>query len=167
MTGLMKSPPSGALNGSMRHLLFAMAVALPAAMPAGVSAADVGISVDIGQPGFYGRIDIGRFPRPPVLYPQPVIIAPAPVPVYRQPIYLRVPPGHARHWDRHCARYAACGQQTYFVDDHWYRTVYAPQVIRVAPHDRDPRPPGYPRSYRGDDRRDDRHGGKRRHRRDD
>ena len=28
------------------------------------SAADVGVSVTVGQPGFYGRIDIGDFPRP-------------------------------------------------------------------------------------------------------
>lgn len=31
-------------------------------------AADVGISVSIGQPGFYGRLDIGDYPQPQVIY---------------------------------------------------------------------------------------------------
>ena len=39
-------------------------------------AADVGVSVSIGQPGFYGRIDIGDYPYPPprVIYRQPRIV---------------------------------------------------------------------------------------------
>ena len=35
---------------------------------------DVGVSVDISQPGLYGRIDIGNVPPPVVMYPQPVVI---------------------------------------------------------------------------------------------
>lgn len=92
-----------------------------------VFAADVGVSVGFDQPGVYGRIDIGRAPAPPVLlYPQPILVAPSPVAVHRQPIYLHVPPGHARNWNRHCGRYQACGQPVYFVQDGWYRNVYAP-----------------------------------------
>ena len=37
-------------------------------------AADVGVSVTVGQPGFYGRIDIGNAPPPVLIYPQPVVI---------------------------------------------------------------------------------------------
>ncbi len=37
-------------------------------------AADVGVSISIGQPGFYGRIDIGRFPQPQVIYAEPRVI---------------------------------------------------------------------------------------------
>ena len=39
-------------------------------------ATDVGVSVSIGQPGFYGRIDIGDYPYPPprVIYGQPRIV---------------------------------------------------------------------------------------------
>jgi hypothetical protein len=99
------------------------------------TAADVGISVNVGQPGFYGRIDIGNFPAPPpVIYPQPVVVAPAPVAVVQRPIYLRVPPGHARNWSRHCARYNACGQQTYFVQDDWYQQVYVPARVHHHYH---------------------------------
>lgn len=91
------------------------------------AATDVGVSVDIAQPGFYGRIDIGRVAAPPVLvYPQPVLIAPPPRMVAAPPpLYLRVPPGHAKNWSKHCARYDACGRPVYFVQEDWYQRYYA------------------------------------------
>ena len=88
----------------MKRILLAIAITLVAATAA--QAADVGVSVSIGQPGFYGRFDIGSFP-PPVVYAQPVVVRPAPVVVYRpapvvyRPVYAHVPPGHAKHWQRH------------------------------------------------------------------
>ncbi|MET1084703.1 MAG: BON domain-containing protein [Burkholderiales bacterium] len=39
-----------------------------------------------------------------VIYPQPVVIRPVPVGVVVQPIYLHVPPGHAKNWSRGKAR---------------------------------------------------------------
>lgn len=120
----------------MKRFLFASAVAA-FAVPA--LAADVGVSVSIGQPGFYGRIDIGNFPPPQVVYAQPVIIQPAPVAVVRQPIYLHVPPGHAKNWSKHCNRYAACGQPVYFVQQRWYDDVYVPRYRASAPRYRDGR----------------------------
>lgn len=83
-------------------------------------AADVFINATVSgvlAPGVYGRIDIGGAPPPPVLYPQPVIIArPAiAVAVPPQPLYLYVPPGHAKNWAKHCGKYNACGQPVYFV----------------------------------------------------
>ena len=89
-------------------------------------AADVGVSVNIGQPGFYGRIDIGNVPQPQLIYSAPVIIQQVPVGVVRQPIYLRVPPGHEKKWNKHCRKYNACGQPVYFVQQDWYTNVYAP-----------------------------------------
>jgi len=85
----------------------------------------VGVSIGIDQPGVYGRIDIGNFPPPPVIYPQPVIIVPTPVAVYQRPIYLHVPPGHQKDWAKHCSRYAACGQPVYFVQESWVRDRHA------------------------------------------
>ncbi len=110
----------------MKRLLSALAgmmavVAVPA------TAADVGVSVQVGEPGFYGRIDIGNFPQPQVIYRQPVVIQAVPVGVVRPPIYLRVPPGHAKHWRKHCGKYNACGQPVYFVQDRWYNDVYVPR----------------------------------------
>lgn len=87
-------------------------------------ATDVGVSISIGQPGFYGRIVLGNQPAPRVIYPAPVIIQQ--VSVERRPIYLRVPPGHEKKWSKHCARYKACGQPVYFVQNDWYQNEYAP-----------------------------------------
>jgi len=90
-------------------------------------AADVAVSVSIGDPRFYGQIDIGSFPRPRLLLPTPIVITAGPVGVVRAPMYLRVPPGHEKHWAKHCAEYNACGAPVYFVEDGWYNTVYVPE----------------------------------------
>ena len=90
-------------------------------------AADVGVSISIGQPGFYGQIDIGNVPRPQLVYAQPVVIQRAPEYVSAAPIYLHVPPGHEKHWSKHCAQYNACGRPVYFVRDDWYNKEYVPR----------------------------------------
>jgi hypothetical protein len=108
----------------MNRLLVA-AVALVAASTA--RAADVGVSVSVGDSGFYGRIDVGNAPPPQVIYTRPVVIQPVPAAVERPPIYLRVPPGHAKNWKKHCKKYNACGERVYFVQDRWYQEVYVPQ----------------------------------------
>jgi hypothetical protein len=97
----------------------AAALAL-AALPA--LATEVGVSVQVSQPGVYGRIDIGRFPQPQVVVAQPVImVQPRYVAVAPEPIYMWVPPGHQKNWRRHCGRYNACGVPVYFVQDGWYQ----------------------------------------------
>ena len=116
----------------MKQMLFIAAILLFAAS---AHAADVGVSVSVGQPGFYGRIDINNYPRPQVIYAKPVVIHPAPAGVVYQPVYMHVPPGHAKHWSKHCAKYNACGQPVYFVKDKWYNEVYVPQY--QARHDRE------------------------------
>jgi hypothetical protein len=115
-----------------------LALGLIAASLPAWSQTNVGVSVAVSQPGVYGRIDIGNVPQPPVVvYPQPVIIAPPQhVVVQPQPVYLYVPPGHQKHWAKHCAQYNACGQPVYFVQENWYRTQYVPAVQRHD-HDRD------------------------------
>jgi hypothetical protein len=118
----------------LRYFLLA-AAAIVASVPA--IAADGGISVTIGQPGFYGHIDIGDLPRPPVIFPQPVVIQPVPVGVVREPVYLRVPPGQAKNWKKHCRKYNACGQPVYFVQDRWYNEVYVPEYRHRHGSDRD------------------------------
>ncbi|HYC41678.1 MAG TPA: hypothetical protein VEB70_01680 [Noviherbaspirillum sp.] len=75
------------------------------------------ISLSVGgevAPGVYGRVEIGNAP-PPVLYAQPVIIARQARPVAAQPVYMHVPPGHAKNWAKHCHKYNACTQPVYFV----------------------------------------------------
>jgi hypothetical protein len=86
-------------------------------------AADLGMSINIGEPGFYGQLDIGDFPQPQVIYSKPVLIERAPGYGSRRPIYLHVPPGHEKHWSKYCGQYDACGQPAYFVRDGWYPTI--------------------------------------------
>jgi len=90
------------------------------------NAANVGVSISAGEPGFYGRIDIGNAPQPELVYPKPVVIRPVPGRVVEEPIYLHVPPGHEKHWSKHCKKYNACGRPVYFVRDKWYNDVYVP-----------------------------------------
>lgn len=108
----------------MRRLVFTALVA--AFLSGSAVAADVAVSVNIGQPGLYGRIDIGQFPQPQLLYAQPVIVAPVPLTVVQQPIYLHVPVAQTRNWGAYCSHYNACRQPVYFVQDGWYENVYAP-----------------------------------------
>lgn len=68
-------------------------------------------------PGVYGRINIGNAPPPPVIYAEPVVVHRPAMVVPRSPIYLYVPPGHAKNWGKHCARYNACSQPVYFVQE--------------------------------------------------
>ena len=108
-------------------VVISMALAV-CAMP---SFAQVGVSVNIGQPGFYGQIDIGDFPQPRVVYERPVT-------VYTEvederPIYLHVPPGYEKHWAKHCGVYRACGRRVYFVRDDWYNDEYVPRYSEKHP----------------------------------
>lgn len=146
----------------MKNFTFAVAVTMAMfSMP--LLAADVGVSVNIGQPGFYGRIDIGDYPypQPQVIYSQPRVIERHYI--EREPIYLRVPPGHARNWSKHCYKYNACGERVYFVRDSWYSNEYAPRY-REQHSDRG----DYRDNSRGDysydeqkhDRKDKKHGKK-------
>jgi len=147
----------------MKRLIAALALTT-AAVPA-LAAVDVGVSINVGQPGFYGQIDIGNAPRPVLVQPQPIVVQPVPRNVVVQPLYLVVPPGHRKHWDKHCFEYHACGRPVYFVDEGWYNDHYVPyyqEHHRGGDRDRrddyrgDDR--GYDRGDRGDDRGDDRGG---------
>lgn len=109
----------------MKRILLALSAL--ALVSAAAPAADVGVSISIGQPGFYGQIDIGDFPRPTLIYPQPVVVQPVRPGVVIAPLYLHVPPGHAKDWKRYCGRYDACGRPVYFVQDSWYNDVYVPR----------------------------------------
>lgn len=110
---------------SFRHpkWLAAAGIAVLAAMPFANAMAQGAL-----VPGVYGRIEFGTAPPPPVIYAQPVIIQRPAMVVQQQPLYLHVPPGHAKKWSKHCAQYNACGQPVYFVkvkgDDQFERVQY-------------------------------------------
>ena len=135
---------------STLRILLSGAVAALALLAAGGAQAQGYVNATVGgelAPGVYGRINIGNaMTPPPVIYTEPVIIQRPAVVVPRAPIYLYVPPGHAKNWGKHCHRYNACAQPVYFVHE--------PPPRRGPPH----------RGHQArDDRRwdnDHRHGGK-------
>jgi hypothetical protein len=116
----------------MKKILYTL---LFGACAAPAFAADVGVSISIGEPGFYGQIDIGNVPQPQLVYTQPVVIRRSPEFVSAPPIYLHVPPGHEKHWRKHCAEYNACGRPVYFVRDDWYNNEYVPRHRGGGDHD--------------------------------
>jgi hypothetical protein len=145
----------------MKSLIFGLALGA-AAFPA---LAQSNVSISVGQPGFYGQVNIGDFAPQPMLYaPQPVIVRPMPQ-YAAEPIYLRVPPGHRRHWSRFCGRYNACGRPVLFVRDDWYTNTYVPRyrehfhggyrpgprVVEYRGYDRGPGG-GWDRGHDGHDR---------------
>jgi hypothetical protein len=146
----------------MKRLLLAAALV---AVTAPVLAADVGVSLSIGQPGFYGRLDIGDYPQPQVIYRQPMMIERGVMD--RPPVYLRVPPGHAKNWRKHCGKYNACGERVFFVKDTWYNREYVPRYQeRQRDHrdeGRDERRDEHRDEHRDDNRGDRHHGDKGEH----
>ena len=110
----------------MRYLLFAILITC---FSTSVLASDFGLSINIGQPGFYGQINLGNnYPRPQVIYPQPVLVREARSNVWehQSSVYLHVPSHHSSNWHQHCHRYQACNQSVYFVRENWYSDVYTP-----------------------------------------
>ena len=70
--------------------------------------AQTSLTLRLGQPGYVGPINLGNQGPPPV--------------------YLRVPPNQIRDWGRYCGLYQACHVPVQFVQDDWYRNVYAPRL---------------------------------------
>ena len=76
------------------------------------------------SPGVYGQIQLGNAPPPPVLESRPTIIVQQPPGRTIEPIYLHVPPGHAKNWSKHCREYNACNKPVYFVKSEEYEPGY-------------------------------------------
>ncbi len=121
----MKTPCSTRALSLLAGTLLAGTLLVGTAAPS--SAENVGISISLGQPNFYGRIDLGDMQRPPVVYRNVRIIERRSRYAHSEPLYLRVPTNHQRNWRRYCRRYDACSHPVYFVRDNWYREQYVPQ----------------------------------------
>jgi len=76
------------------------------------------------SPGVYGEVQFGNAPPPPVVYAQPRIIVRQPPNIVVEPLYLHVPPGHAKKWSRYCRQYDACDRPVYFVKSREYELGY-------------------------------------------
>lgn len=151
----------------MRNTFIKIAALLLVQGAAVAHASDVSVGISVAgevAPGVYGRVDIGNYP-PPLVYAQPVVIVKQPRPM--APVYMHVPPGHAKNWGKHCGKYNACNRPVYFVKS----AEYEPGYVRGNPprQDRD----RYDRHEKRDkhDRQDkhdkhDKHGNGRGHGRD-
>ena len=124
----------------MRAIPFVLqsALALVAVVPL-ARAQNVSINATItGEivPGVYGRVVLGNRAPPPLVYAQPVVAVPVVVaePVPLQPLYLHVPPGHAKHWRKHCHEYNACNRPVYFVRSAEYEPGYRPERRQEHEH---------------------------------
>ena len=147
----------------MKTIITAATIGIALLAGGAAQAADVGVSINISQPGVYGRIDIGRFPQPVLYAPRPVVITQR---VVQEPVYLWVPPGHRQNWRRYCGRYEACGAPVYFVQDRWYRD-HVMEARYERRHDRhDDRYDDHPGRGRGHDKHGHKHGDKHGHGRD-
>jgi len=126
----------------------------------GAAFADPVITVSVGEPGFYGRLDLGDAPKPVLVSPSPVIIEREHV--VEEPTYVYVPAEQQHDWANYCARYDACSRPVYFVEDHWYNEVYVPaykskhQLKKEAKRDYKDAKREAKRDYK-DDKRDARH----------
>ena len=135
---------SETVENAMKNVCLTSVIALTSFSAAAV---DVGVSVNIGQPGFYGQINLGTNMVPQLVLPQPVLIAPPPTGVVLAPLYLRVPIAYTHEWHKYCGQYNACGRQVYFVRDEWYEREYVPRYRKHPEEFREVR----------HDRRDERH----------
>lgn len=96
-------------------------------------AADVNLRIIVSgdlQPGAYGIVDFGSARPPPVLYERPVVVHKKSAPERVQPLYLHVPPGHAKNWSKHCHKYGACARPVYFVKSAEYEPGHKPKKAK-------------------------------------
>ena len=109
---------------STPKLLIRASLCVALLAPLAAVAADVGVSINLGEPGFYGRLDLGGgVPQPELVYPSPIVVQRGPDRL-GPPVYLHVRPGYERNWKHHCREYNACGVPVFFVRDTWYNRVY-------------------------------------------
>lgn len=107
---------------TIRATAFAVLALASLSVHAGTAIINLSVDGEI-SPGVYGQVQFGNAPPPPVFYPQPMIIVRQPGRVV-EPVYLHVPPGHARNWAKHCREYNACNRPVYFVRSAEYEPGY-------------------------------------------
>jgi len=90
----------------------------------------------VGDPAYYGQVDLVNNTVPPTVYATPVVAQPAPPGVYYQPVYMRVPAVYYQNWPQYCGYYNACFYPVFFVQESWYVGFYSPWYRRYYPYGR-------------------------------
>ena len=77
-------------------------------------------------PGVYGRVDIANKPLPALVYEQAMFVDRPDTAGKVEPLYLHVPPEHAKNWKKYCGKYQACDHPVFFVKSAEYEPGYEP-----------------------------------------
>jgi hypothetical protein len=77
-------------------------------------------------PGVYGRVSVANKPLPPLVYEQAMFVERPDTAGRVEPLYLHVPPEHAKNWRKYCDKYQACDHPVFFVKSAEYEPGYEP-----------------------------------------
>jgi len=81
------------------------------------------------KPGVYGRVAMTSTPaaaKPALVYSQPMMVDNPETTGVIEPVYLHVPPEHAKNWKKNCAKYEACNKPVFFIKSAEYEPGYVP-----------------------------------------
>jgi hypothetical protein len=98
-----------------RNVAIATIAIVTAAPLASADSADSAVISGAVTPGVYGRVDVANKPLPALVYEQPMFVERPDTAGRVEPLYLHVPPEHARNWKKYCDKYQACDHPVYFV----------------------------------------------------
>lgn len=111
---------------SAKGLSFACGLLFTGSLQVSPSSAQGLLNNLLGQPNYYGGLEMQGHTNPLLYNTRPILIQPS-LSNNGQPVYLRVPSNQRQNWTRYCGQYNACNRQVNFVQDGWYNSVYAPR----------------------------------------
>jgi hypothetical protein len=109
-----------------RNVAIATIAIVTAAPLASADSADSAVITGTVTPGVYGRVDVANKPLPALVFEQPMFVERPDTAGRVEPLYLHVPPEHAKNWKKYCDKYQACDHPVYFVKSAEYEPGYEP-----------------------------------------
>jgi hypothetical protein len=132
---------------ALRKVALATIVAVTAS-PFAVAADPVATISEPVKPGVYGRLAMVSKATPALVYEQPMFIEPPAVAGKIEPVYLHVPPEHAKNWKKYCSKYKACDHPVFFVKSAEYEPGYKEQAEKAAKAEKAAEPGKAKRKFR-------------------
>jgi hypothetical protein len=115
------------MMNAFRNVAIAAIVIVTAAPLASAADKDAGaVITGAVTPGVYGRVDIANKPLPALVYEQAMFVERPDTGGRVEPLYLHVPPEHAKNWKKYCDKYQACNHPVFFVKSAEYEPGYEP-----------------------------------------
>jgi hypothetical protein len=133
---------------ALRKVALATFVAMAVAPLAGAAEDSVATITEPVKPGVYGRLAMAATSKatPALVYEQPMFIEAPQMGARVEPVYLHVPPDHAKNWKKHCKQYKACDKPVFFVKSAEYEPGYKP--AKAEPADKPAEPGKAKRKFR-------------------